>query len=80
MGSDARDYDNDGRIDIFSNNLMGQVWQLYRNRGAYFRYVPELVHIQQLSEQLSPAGAMASSTTTTTAGSTSTPPTATWTT
>ena len=53
MGSDARDYDNDGRIDIFSNNLMGQVWQLYRNRGAFFRYVPELVHIQQLSEQLS---------------------------
>ncbi len=53
MGSDAKDYDNDGRVDIFTNNLMGQVWQLFRNRGDFFRYVPEQVHLQQLSEPLS---------------------------
>ena len=53
MGSDAKDYDNDGRVDIFCNNLMGQVWQLFRNRGDFFRYVPDQVHLQQLSEPLS---------------------------
>ena len=53
MGSDAGDYDNDGRVDIFTNNLMGQIWQLYRNRGPFFRYVPGQMKIQQLSQQLS---------------------------
>jgi enediyne biosynthesis protein E4 len=53
MGSDAKDYDNDGRVDIFTNNLMGQIWQLYRNRGDFFRYVPDQVHLQQLSQPLS---------------------------
>jgi hypothetical protein len=53
MGSDAKDYDNDGRVDIFSNNLMGQVWQLFQNRGDFFHYVPDQVRLQQLSEQLS---------------------------
>ncbi|MGA3026997.1 MAG: CRTAC1 family protein [Bryobacteraceae bacterium] len=53
MGSDAKDYDNDGRVDIFTNNLMGQIWQLFRNRGDFFRYVPEQVRLQQLSEPLS---------------------------
>jgi len=53
MGSDAKDYDNDGRVDIFTNNLMGQIWQLYRNRGDFFRYVPEQVQLQQLSQPLS---------------------------
>jgi enediyne biosynthesis protein E4 len=36
MGSDAKDYDNDGNVDIFYNNLKGQVWQLLRNRGNVF--------------------------------------------
>ena len=53
MGSDAKDYDNDGRVDVFTNNLMGQVWQLFRNRGPYFRYVPDQLKVRQLSEQLS---------------------------
>src|SRR5580698_4117119 len=53
MGSDAKDYDNDGRVDIFTNNLMGQVWQLYRNRGDFFRYVPDQVQLQQLSQPFS---------------------------
>jgi len=38
MGSDAKDYDNDGTVDIFYNNLMGQVWQLLRNRGNLFKF------------------------------------------
>jgi hypothetical protein len=38
MGSDAKDYDNDGNVDIFYNNLMGQVWQLLQNRGSLFSF------------------------------------------
>jgi hypothetical protein len=39
MGADMRDYDNDGWPDIFYNNLMQQVWGLFRNlRGKTFRY------------------------------------------
>ena len=53
MGSDAKDYDNDGRVDIFSNNLMGQIWQIFQNRGSFFRYIPEQVRLRALSERLS---------------------------
>jgi hypothetical protein len=53
MGSDAKDYDNDGRVDIFSNNLMGQIWQVFQNRGGFFRYVPEQVKVRELSERYS---------------------------
>ena len=39
MGADAKDYDNDGFVDIFYNDLMGQSWALFRNqRGKLFRY------------------------------------------
>jgi len=38
MGSDAKDYDNDGNVDIFYNNLTGQIWQLLRNDGQLFQY------------------------------------------
>jgi len=38
MGSDAKDYDNDGHVDIFFNNLKGQVWQLLRNGGNLFQF------------------------------------------
>ena len=37
MGSDAKDYDNDGNVDIFYNNLKGQVWQLLRNDSNLFQ-------------------------------------------
>jgi hypothetical protein len=37
MGSDAKDYDNDGNVDIFYNNLAGQAWQLLRNNGNLFQ-------------------------------------------
>ena len=39
MGCDVRDYDNDGWVDVFYNNLRGQVWGLFHNeQGRRFRY------------------------------------------
>jgi len=35
MGSDAKDFDNDGKVDIFYNNLRQQVWQLLKNDGDF---------------------------------------------
>jgi hypothetical protein len=50
MGADAKDYDNDGIVDIFYNNLMGQIWALFRNHdGKYFRYVSPVSKLTQLS-------------------------------
>ena len=49
MGSDANDFNNDGKDDIFYNNLTGQVWQLLRNRGDLFEYYSSLARIQKLS-------------------------------
>ncbi len=48
MGSDAKDYDNDGNVDIFYNNLTGQVWQLLRNQGNLFQF-PSASKVQTLS-------------------------------
>jgi hypothetical protein len=53
MGSDAKDYDNDGRVDIFYNNLMGQIWALFQNRGDFFRYVSPQVKMTRLSAPFS---------------------------
>jgi hypothetical protein len=49
MGCDAKDFNNDGKVDIFYNNLMGQVWQLLRNRGDLFEYYSSLSTISRLS-------------------------------
>lgn len=49
MGCDAKDFDNDGKIDIFFNNLMGQIWQLLRNRGGLFQYYSSISTVQKLS-------------------------------
>jgi enediyne biosynthesis protein E4 len=49
MGSDARDYNNDGRVDIFCNNLMGQTWELFQNGGDFFRYVSPEARLAELS-------------------------------
>ena len=49
MGSDARDYNNNGRVDIFTNNLMGQTWALFQNGGDFFRYVSPNVKLAELS-------------------------------
>ncbi len=51
MGCDAKDYDNDGWVDVFYNNLMGQIWGLYRNlRGRTFRYISMSAKVAQLSQ------------------------------
>jgi hypothetical protein len=53
MGSDAKDFDNDGHVDVFYNNLMGQIWGLYRNRGDSFQYVSLQSKMRALSEHYS---------------------------
>jgi hypothetical protein len=54
MGTDVKDYDNDGWVDVFYNNLMGQIWALFRNqRGKSFQYVSPTTKILLLSERLS---------------------------
>jgi hypothetical protein len=54
MGADAKDYDNDGDVDIFYNNLMGQIWALFHNAGGkYFRYVSPVSKLAQLSSPYS---------------------------
>jgi enediyne biosynthesis protein E4 len=58
MGADAKDYDNDGFVDIFYNNLMGQTWALFRNqRGRLFRYASPAAKLVPLSEHFSGWGA-----------------------
>jgi len=52
MGSDAKDYDNDGNVDIFYNDQMGEVWQLLRNHGNLFTF-PYASKIQTLSRPFS---------------------------
>ncbi|HEY1501898.1 MAG TPA: CRTAC1 family protein [Acidobacteriaceae bacterium] len=34
MGSDARDFDNDGRVDIIYNDLAGQIFAILRNKDG----------------------------------------------
>jgi hypothetical protein len=50
MGCDVKDYDNDGWVDIFYNNLMRQIWALFRNqRGKSFQYVSAATKILIMS-------------------------------
>jgi hypothetical protein len=54
MGCDVKDYDNDGFVDIFYNNLMGQIWGLFRNaNGQMFRYVSPMTQVGKLSYPMS---------------------------
>ncbi|MDX1980512.1 MAG: CRTAC1 family protein [Bryobacteraceae bacterium] len=54
MGAAVRDYDNDGWPDIFYNDLMGQIWGLFRNLGGKsFRYASPAAGIVRLSEPYS---------------------------
>jgi hypothetical protein len=39
MGSDAKDFNNDGKVDIFYNNLRQQVWQLLQNGNTGFTFL-----------------------------------------
>lgn len=50
MGCDVKDYDNDGWPDVFYNNLMGQIWALFRNlNGKSFRYASGMTRVSRLS-------------------------------
>jgi hypothetical protein len=58
MGSDARDYDNDGWVDIFYNNLQNQLHALFRNEGGqFFDYVSPATRVAALSRAFSGWGA-----------------------
>ena len=53
MGCDAKDFNNDGRVDIFYNNLMGQIWGLLRNLGDSFEYNSYNSKVKRLSSSFS---------------------------
>jgi hypothetical protein len=53
MGADAKDYDNDGRVDIFYNDLAMQVWGLFRNEGRGFLYASPATGLIELSRRFS---------------------------
>jgi hypothetical protein len=54
MGADVKDYDNDGWPDVFYNDLMGQIWGLFRSlSGKTFRYSSPATRLVRLSEPYS---------------------------
>jgi hypothetical protein len=54
MGADVKDYDNDGWPDVFYNDLMGQIWGLFRSlSGKTFRYASPATKLVRLSEPYS---------------------------
>ena len=54
MGCDVKDYNNDGWIDIFYNNLQNQIHALFQNQqGEYFEYVSPSSNVASLSRRFS---------------------------
>ena len=54
MGTDAKDYDNDGRPDVFYNNLQMQIWGLFQNDGGRrFSYASPSTGLLGLSRRFS---------------------------
>jgi len=54
MGADAKDYDNDGWVDVFYNNLQHQRHALFRNReGTLFEYVSPSTNVGVSSNEYS---------------------------
>lgn len=54
MGSDAKDFDNDGRVDILYNDLAGQVFALFKNEnGKSFSEATWLTKLGPLSRNVS---------------------------
>jgi hypothetical protein len=50
MGADARDVDNDGRVDVFESALEAETFPLFRNGGAGFEDVTARSGIGALSQ------------------------------
>jgi hypothetical protein len=58
MGSDAKDFNNDGFVDFFYNDLATQVYALFANdRGRAFRYVSPSTGLGRLSYRFGGWGA-----------------------
>ena len=58
MGSDAKDFNNDGFVDLFYNDLATQVFALFANdRGKSFRYVSYPTGLGRLSYRFGGWGA-----------------------
>lgn len=58
MGSDAKDFNNDGVIDLFYNDLATQVFALFAgDRGTSFRYVSNPTGLGRLSYRFGGWGA-----------------------
>jgi len=54
MGCDVKDYDNDGWVDVFYNNLQSQIFALFHNeKGEYFEYVSPTTNVATLSRRFS---------------------------
>ena len=54
MGSDAKDFDNDGWVDIVYNDLQSQVFGIFHNQGGHaFDDATRQTNLQQLSRPLS---------------------------
>jgi len=54
MGTDGKDYDNDGWPDLFYNNLKGQIWGLFYNIGGKsLNYVSGVSRVSRLSARSS---------------------------
>ena len=54
MGCDVKDYDNDGWVDVFYNNLQSQIFALFHNeKGEYFEYVSPTTNVAALSRRFS---------------------------
>ena len=52
MGADAKDFNNDGQIDIFYNDLKNQIHGLFQNEGGrYFEYVSYRTQVAKLSRK-----------------------------
>jgi hypothetical protein len=54
MGCDVKDFNNDGWVDIFYNNLMRQIFALFLNEnGELFRYLSPASGVEDLSRRFS---------------------------